>query len=214
MEPRVLRRALLAALVGVATFLAAPAAAAPVLRGADAAVEFTAPTACAVRLRVTIDGVSAPIEHRLEHLSDAVATLDGVDGGRAEPQGAVGRTLVARITPAGPAYTLRYRVTQPPAGAFRCPIWLPTTPADGRSRGVRLTVTVPTTAAPAGTFPAFAWTGRTGIATLGHLPAFARVPYTGADVDVPWNLARLMDGVSLGVLAAASMLWWRRSRAA
>jgi len=211
MEPRLRRRALWAVLIGGATLLAAPAAAAPaVLRGADAAVEFTAPVTCAVQLSVTVDGVAAPVEHRLEHLEGAAATLDGVDGGRAELVRAVGRTLVAHITPAAPAYTLRYRVTQPPAGAFRCPVWLPTTPADGRSRAVRVTVTVPPAAVPVGTFPAFVWTGRTGIATLGHLPAFVRVPYAGADVEPPWNLAGLMDGVSLGVLAVASLVWWRR----
>ncbi|MGE0359438.1 MAG: hypothetical protein AB7H93_03320 [Vicinamibacterales bacterium] len=211
MEPRVRRRALRAALVGVAMLPAAPADAAPaVLRAADAAIEISAPAACAVRLTVTIDGAAAPIEHRLEHLEGAVTALGGVEGASAEPPGAVGRTLVLRVTPSGPTYTLRYRVTQPPAGVFRCPIWLPATPADGRSRAVRIHATVPAGTAPAGTFPAFAWTDRTGTATLGHLPAFVRVPYAGAGVDAPWNLARLMDGVSLAVLAAASLLWWRR----
>lgn len=214
MEPLVPRRALRAVLVGVATFLAAPLAAAPaVLREAEAAVEMTAAAACAVRLTVAIDGVSGPVEHRLEHLEGAVVTLHGVDGGRGEPGDAVGRTLVLRVTPAGSTYTVRYRVAQPPAGVFRCPIWLPTVPADGRSRAVRVTVTVPPEAAPAGTFPGFSWTGRTGSATLGHLPAFVRVPYAAAGVATPWNVARLMDGASLGVLAVASLVWWwRRSR--
>jgi hypothetical protein len=167
-----------------------------------------------VALAVTVDGAPPAVEHRLEMLEGARATLDGLDGAVAAPPVAAGRTLVLQVGPSLPTYTLRYRVIQPESGAFRCPVWLPTTPADGRSRAVRVTVTLPEGAAAVGTFPVFAWRGTTGTVALGHLPAFVRVPFAGADVDPPWNLARLMDRVSLGVLAAASLLWWRRSRAA
>ncbi len=33
-------------------------------------------------------------------------------------------------------------------------------------------------------------------------------------MTAPWNLARLMDGVSIGVLALASLVFWRRTRTA
>ncbi len=194
--------------------IAAMLAAAPVLTAADVQVAVTSPLACAVTLAVTIDGAPPTVEHRLEVLEGARATLDGLDGAAAAPPAAVGRTLALQVTPSSATYTLRYRVTQPEAGAFRCPVWLPVTPADGRSRAVRVAATLPEGAAAVGTFPAFAWRGTTGTVTLGHVPAFVRVPFAGADVTPPWNLARLMDGVSLGVLAAASLLWWRRSRAA
>jgi hypothetical protein len=111
-------------------------------------------------------------------------------------------------------YALHYQVVQPAEGAFRCPLWLPTTPADGRSRAVRLTVTLPPGAQPSGTMPAFSWQDGVGSATLGHLPAFVRVAYAADGEPAPWSLARLMDGVSVGVLAVASLVWLRRARMA
>ena len=183
-----------------------------VLRSADAQIVMTAPTACEVRLSVTIDSVPESVEHRLEMLDGATATL--VDGGSpaADPPHDVGRTRALIVRPASPSYTLRYHVQQPPAGAFRCPLWLPTTPADGRSRAVRLSVRLPDGARPAGTMPTFAWNAGVGTATLGHLPAFVRLPFEADGVAGPWNLARLMDLVSIGVLAVASLVFWRRTR--
>lgn len=194
--------------------VAALLAAAPVLTAADVQVVVTSPLACAVTLAVTIDGAPPTVEHRLAMLEGGRATLDGLDGAAAGPPEAVGRTLALQVTPSSPTYTLRYRVMQPESGAFRCPVWLPVMPADGRSRAVRVTATLPPGTEAVGTFPAFAWGGATGTTTLGHLPAFVRLPFAGADVEPPWNLAALMDRVSLGVLAAASLLWWRRSRVA
>ena len=60
--------------------------------------------------------------------------------------------------------------------------------------------------------PAFTWSDGVGTTTLGHLPAFVRVPYAADGGSAPWNLARLMDGVSIGVLVVASLLWLLRSR--
>jgi hypothetical protein len=197
-----------------ATAWASPARAAPaVLRSADVRIIMTAPSACEVVLSVALDALPASVEHRLELLDGATVTLVGSGSAATDPPHDVGRTRALTVRPTAPSYTLSYHVRQPPSGVFRCPLWLPTTPADGRSRAVRLSVRVPDGARPAGTMPAFAWSGGVGTATLGHLPAFVRVPFAANGVPAPWDLARLMDGVSLGVLAVASLVFWRRTRA-
>jgi hypothetical protein len=193
----------------------APALAAPaVLRSADVHIVMTEPTVCEVALSVAIDNVPAAVEHRLERLDGATITLLDSGAAASAPPHDVGRTRVLVVRPAPAAYTLRYRVQQPPGGAFRCPLWLPTTPADGRSRTVRLSARVPGGARPAATMPAFAWNAGIGTATLGHLPAFVRLPFDADGVQAPVNLARLMDAVSVGVLTLASVLFWRRTRTA
>lgn len=211
MIPRVTARA--ATLVGVVSVLGSlPVLAAPgVLRTAHAEVTITSPLACEVRLTLSVDGAAA-IEHRLATLDGSVITLLEAPG--AEPPHEVGRTRALVVRPSSPTYTLHYRVAQPAAGAFRCPLWLPTTPADGRSRSVRITAGLPAGAQPSGTMPAFTWANGVGTATLGHLPAFVWLPYDAEGVTAPWNLARLMDGVSIGVLAVASLVFWRRTRTA
>jgi hypothetical protein len=188
---------------------AAPA----VLRSADARVAILSPTVCEVRLAVTVDG-AAEIEHRLEVLEGAVVGDLTARGAEVTAVRTVGRTQAVHVRPQTAAYELSYRVEQPPAGRFRCPLWLPTTPADGRSRAVQLAVTLPVGAQPSGTMPAFTWRDGVGAATLGHLPAFVRVPYAADGVSAPWNLARLMDGVSVAVLVVASLLWLLRARRA
>jgi hypothetical protein len=192
---------------------ASPASAAPpVLRSADVQIAMTAPTTCEVVLSVAIDNVPEVVEHRLELLDGATATLVDSASAVTAPPRAVGRTQALIVRSPPPSYALRYRVQQPPAGAFRCPLWLPTTPADGRSRAVRLTARVPDGARPAGTMPAFVWNSGVGTATLGHLPAFVRLPFEADGIRTPWNLARLMDGVSIAVLAGASLVWLQRTR--
>jgi hypothetical protein len=197
--------------VTTAALLAAGLAVVPVLTGADARIIVLSPTVCDVRLAVTVDGAE-DVEHRLEVLDGAVVGDLAVRGATADSVRTVGRTQAVHVRPHGAAYELSYRIEQPPAGRFRCPLWLPTTPADGRSRAVRLAVTLPAGAEPSGTMPAFTWRDGVGTATLGHLPAFVRVPYAVDGVAAPWNLARLMDGVSVGVLVVASLLWLLRSR--
>lgn len=193
--------------------LAALLAAAPVLTGADARIAILSPTTCEVRLALDVDGAdAAAVEHRLEVLDGAVVRDLTVHGAAAEPARTVGRTQALHLRLEATTYELAYRVEQPPAGRFRCPLWLPTAPADGRSRAVRLTVTLPPGAEPSGTMPAFAWRNGVGTATLGHLPAFVRVPYAADGAAAPWDLGRVMDGVSIGTLVVASLLWLRRTR--
>lgn len=201
---------LLCGAVWPSSALGAPA----VLRSADVQISMTAPTACEVVLSVTIDSVPGSVEHRLELLDGATATLADSGSAATDPPHDVGRTRALIVRPSSSSYTLRYHVQQPPAGAFRCPLWLPTTPADGRSRAVRLSVRVPDGARPAGTMPTFAWNAGVGTATLGHLPAFVRLPFEAEGVAAPWNLVRLMDAVSISVLAVASLVFWRRTRTA
>jgi hypothetical protein len=194
-----------------AALLAAGLAVVPVLTGADARVAILSPTVCEVRLAVTVDGADT-VEHRLEVLEGAVVGNLSVRGAALVSVRTVGRTQAVHVRPQTAAYELSYRVEQPPSARFRCPLWLPTTPADGRSRAVQLAVTVPVGAQPSGTMPAFTWRDGVGAATLGHLPAFVRVPYAAEGVSAPWNLARLMDGVSVGVLVVVSLLWLLQRR--
>jgi hypothetical protein len=190
-----------------------PALAAPVLTSAEARIAFELPSSCTVELALAIDGASQ-VEHRVESLDGSRVALLAVTGAiqEGEPR-AVGRTLSLRLTPSQPTYTLRYRVQQPAARRDRCPVWLPSIPADGRSKNVRLIVQLPAGATAGGTMPGFAWTGAGGAATLGHLPAFVRVAYAEAGGTPPWDVSRVMDVVTVAALAAASALWLRRRRA-
>jgi hypothetical protein len=191
-----------------------PAAAAPVLRSAEAAITFSAPRVCDVALTVSIAD-AADVEHRLEVLDGARVELLEVAG--ATPAGEsrdIGRTLSLRVAPtaSGAPYTLRYRVAQAAARRFRCPLWLPTIPTDGRSRGVHLVVTVPDGAQASATMPAFTWTGPRGTARLAHLPAVVIVPFASAGEPRPWDISRVMDLTAMATLVAATALWLRRQR--
>lgn len=198
-----------------ATFVAGVSAAeaAPVLREARADIRFTAPTACDVRLTVLVDG-AAEVTHRLDVRSGTQVVFEGVDGAAvaAEPAD-IGLTRALTVRPESGAYTLRYGVTLPADRAYRCPVWLPTTPADGRSRAVVLRVTLPEGATPSSTMPVFQWTGGTGEAVGGHLPAFVAVPFAAAGEPRPWDVSRVMDGAAIGTLVAGTLLWLRRARA-
>jgi len=118
----------------------------------------------------------------------------------------------------GKQYQIQYRLIQPDDRAFRCPIWAPALPTDGRSRQVMIEVSLPELSSPKGrSFPALTWNGSEGTATIGHLPAFVRIPYigdsTGGDIG-RLDIARTMDVVALAVFALASAVWvWRRRRA-
>lgn len=193
------------------------------LRDARIDVAFTASRQCEVSATFTVevDG-RADIEHRLLTLDDVAVTLRGVEGAArvTGPPGASGnsRPLILSVDSAGAhEYTLRYQVVQPEAGAYRCPLWLPTTPTDGRSLPVAIAVTLPGGAeAGGGSLPAFAWEAGLGQARVGHVPAFIRVPFRAAGESAgagPLNVTRLMDLVAITVLACGTALFaWRRRR--
>jgi hypothetical protein len=207
-----LRRGLFVVFLLGALTPALPAVAAPVLRGADVLVEFQSPTACVVSLTVTVDD-AAQVEHRVEVVDGARLELREIHGAASMGEArAVGRTRALVVRPEGAAYTLRYAVEQPPSSAGRCPLWLPTVPADGRSQAVALRVRIPAGATAAGSMPGLAWVGHEGSATLGHLPAFVRVPYAMPGEPTPFNIAFAMDVVAIGTLVLASAAWARRGR--
>jgi len=198
----------------LASSMAAVAGAAPVLRSAEVAVTFTAPATCEVALTVEVAD-AAEVEHRLELLEGT--EVDRFEVAAAHTAGVardIGRTRSVRVVPAsaGAPYTLRYRVTQAVSRSYRCPLWLPTTPADGRSRRVRLVVTVPEGAEASATMPAFAWTGPRGTATLPHLPAIVMVPFARAGEPHPWDISRAMDLTALATLAGSTAWFLRRRR--
>ena len=202
--------AALALLLQVTT--AAPAVAAPVLASADARIVFGAPTACEVTLTLAVSGATE-IEHRLESLEGSRTELIEVSGGtRVGDVREIGRTQSLVVRPTQPTYTIHYRVAQSADRPHRCPLWLPTAPADGRSRSVRMRVTVPAGNTANGTMPSFAWTGTVGSATLPHLPAFVIVPYAASGSARPWDVSRVMDAVAIGTLALASAVWLRRQK--
>lgn len=187
-----------------------PVLAAPgVLRSAQAEITLTSPLTCDVRLTLSVEGASE-IEHRLATFPGSVVTL--LESPAADSPRDVGRTKALIVRPASAIYALHYRVQQPSEGAFRCPLWLPTTPADGRSRAVQLAVTLPEGAEAVGTMPAFAWTGRRGTATIAHLPAIAIVRFASPGQARPWDIARVMDLTAMATLVAGTAWWLRRSR--
>ena len=184
------------------------------LRMAEVAVAFTAPAVCDVTLTVEV-GEATEVEHRLELLDGTEVDRLEVTAGKVVGESRdIGRTRSLRLAPAeiGAAYTLRYRVSQAPERAYRCPLWLPTTPADGRSRRVQLVVTVPDGAEPSATMPAFTWTGPRGTATLAHLPAIVIVPFARAGEPRPWDISRAMDLTALATLVGCTAWWLRRQR--
>lgn len=202
--------------MAASALLAVPAAAAPVLTSAEASVRFTSPLECEVGLTLTVTGAS-DVEHRLEVLEGASVTIAGLEHAvEARPAHDIGRTRALTLAPssAGAPYVLRYRVQQASSRPGRCPIWLPTAPAAGRGRDVRVTVQVPDGTVPSGTMPTLIWQGTTGIAVLPHLPAFVIVPWAAAGESRPWDISRVMDVVALTSLAVASALWMRRRKGA
>lgn len=216
----------------VAALALAPigSAGAPILRSAEARIVFSSPTSCAVDLTLRVeDGAPPPsgalqdgapglqsrrqVEHRIEAADGARIELLGVYGAaQVGDSRDVGRTRALVLRPEASVYTLRYTLEQPPDRANRCPLWIPTVPADGRSQAMRLLVRLPAGAMPVGTMPAFAWTGEEGAAMLGHLPAFVHVPYALPGAPAPWNIARVMDLVSVATLVLATLTWARRIR--
>jgi hypothetical protein len=184
----------------------------------------TTPTSCEVTAVFTIEGSGAAgIEHRVQAPAGVQVELLGAGGVVADPRDVVrrGATLAYTVPPdrgAAQSYELRYRVTQSEEWAYRCPIWLPAVPADGRSRSVRLQVQLPPGAVPrGGSLPAFTWAGGRGVTTIGHLPSFVRVPHATADYAprgaAAWDLPRAMDTLAVVVLTGATAFWvWRRGR--
>ena len=63
--------------------------------------------------------------------------------------------------------------------------------------------------------PTFRWEGDEGVATIGHLPAFVRVPYAMPGEPAPWDINTIMDAASIVTLIGSTLIWarYRRRRA-
>jgi hypothetical protein len=189
------------------------AIAAPVLRSASAEIRFASPTSCDVSLTVAIEGAT-DVEHRVEVADGNRIDAPVIEGASAGgPATDIGRTRAITIRQAQPRYTLRYAAALSADRAYRCPVWLPAVPADGRSRNVTIVVTLPDGASAAGTMPAFSWTGSRGEARVPHLPAVVIVPFAEAGASRPWDVSRVMDAVAIATLVVGSLFWLRRTRA-
>jgi hypothetical protein len=194
--------------------------AANVLREAQVRIAIENPATCDVTVSLAVALEHAgDIEQRLHRFEGSRVDLLGISGAeQASRPRRIGATeaLAIRFPVAGSyRYEVRYRVRQPEEWSHRCPLWLPAVAADGRSRNVQIEVTLPAAAHPVGgSFPTFQWNGGTGRATLGHLPAFVRVPYAapGEPRGPVRNLGRIMDFAALAVLIAGTALWVARRR--
>lgn len=199
---------------------AGDAAAANVLLEARVRIAMTNPHTCDVTTSIALRLDRADdIEQRVQRLDGSQVELLGITGAvQAAPPRSIGVTeaFVLRFPNAGNArYEVRYRATQPDEWAYRCPVWLPAVAADGRSRNVEIEVTLPPAAEPTGgSFPAFQWQGATGRATLGHLPAFVRLPYAArGESRAPMrDLGRMMELLAIAMLVAGMALWVARRR--
>jgi hypothetical protein len=205
-----LRQAACALALGCAGLIV-PVEAAPVLRSADVSIRIESPSSCDVTMTLVVDG-GTPIDHRLE--APPGTEVDDVHYERAratsEPQ-TIGSTRSLQLTPEQGAYMVSYRVRQQAGRMHRCPLWLPVAPADGVSRAVKLRAELPAGAAPGSTMPRFTWNGTTGIATLGHLPAFVLIPYSASGEPASWDVSTVMDAAAVSVFACASAIWaWRK----
>jgi hypothetical protein len=191
----------------------AAAIAAPVLRSADLQITVTSPTSCDVAVALTVEGVPE-IEHRIEAFEGSRIEIVSIRGARQVGDvRVIGRTRSLLLRPDQAAYGFHYRAVQPAARRHRCPIWLPTVPTEGRSRTVRLQIDLPPAMLAGSSMPAFTWTGVHGAATLGHLPAFVRVPYTRAGEARQWGIGPVMDALAIAAFAAATAVWtWRVRR--
>jgi hypothetical protein len=118
------------------------------------------------------------------------------------------------LRPTTGSYHLRYTALLPQHRAYRCPLWLPTIPADGQSRAIAIHVELPAGAVPgADSMPAMTWSERRGEATLGHLPVFLYVPFTAEGVTAPWSVSRTVDAFTIAIIVFASAVWmWMRKR--
>lgn len=192
---------------------AADVTAAPLLRSANIDVIFASPVSCEVTMALTVEEATS-IEHRIEAFDDSQVELIAVRGAAqvGEPQH-VGWTRSLVLRPEQPAYEFRYRSQQPEGRQYRCPLWLPTVPTDGRSREIRIEVALPSQATPpANSLPSFTWAGTQGSTRLGHVPAFVRVVFGRDGEAAEWDIVRMMDLATMAMAVAATgfWLWWRR----
>jgi hypothetical protein len=212
--PKAENRARRTGLVAAGVLLASTSVlAAPVVRAADVKITVISPRSCDVTMVLALDG-GAEVDHRIETFEGTRIELAAVRGARhVGDVRTIGRTQSLVLQPEAESYEFSYHAVQPEDRAYRCPIWLPAVPTDGRSRVVHLDIDVPATATPGASMPAFTWTGAHGTATLGHIPAIVRIPYASPGEAPGWGINAIIDALAVAAFAAATAVWvWRARR--
>lgn len=200
---------------GFATTSAAATLSKATLREARVAV-VSSPGACDVTSHLAIDTAEpAFVDHRLMLGDEPRPPEFVVLGALAGQAGTIGRTASLRVSLTGTGrneYTVRYRVTPHGARQDRCALLVPSVPTDGLSRAVSIAVDVPrgATRLP-GEFPAFTWDNERGRVTLGHMPAFVRVPLAMAGAPVrsidALDVRRAIDVAAMLAIGVATLAW-------
>ena len=195
---------------------ATAANAAPVVRAARVHAVLTSPTACDVEASYTIQADQpASIRFTLQTFDGTQVELSAVNDATvtASLVQRTGKTTVfsTQLTGGSQTTTLRYHVTQASEWAYRCPIWLPAIPTDGRPGAVSLQVQWPTGATLTGaTLPPLQDMQTGGSSSLANIPAFVRVPYAVAGDPHPassWDVIRVLDVATVAALLGSSVLW-------
>lgn len=205
------------ALVATGLTVSLEAAGGPLVEAAELAIAFETESACRGRLDFTLAGVEgrADVEHRLMLYEGSEVEDVAVSGlGVAGAPRIVGRSLAlgVRVAEGRGAYRIDYRVAQPRAWRFRCPVWVPVVPAAAGPGNVRLRIELPPGATPVGgQFPLLHWSSRTGEVRLGNIPALVRAPFAAAGRRVGLlervGTARLVDLVTVALLAGGTAVW-------
>jgi hypothetical protein len=200
-------------LAAAAVMISVGAEPSPVLRSGEVDITFVSARACEVTMTLAAEGVSE-LDHRIEAFEGSEVDLVEIKGARQVGETrTVGRTKSLVLQPLASTYGLRYRVAQPAHRDHRCPLWVPAVPTDGRSRAIDLEIDVPSSTIPGRTMPTVTWNGTHGTTTLGHLPAFVRVPFSAAGEPAEWDISRTMDVVTITLVVGVTALWvWRRKR--
>jgi hypothetical protein len=159
-------------------------------------------------MRLSIEGVHV-VEHRIEAFEGSQVTLLSVTNASLVGDPATkGSTRSLILQPGSSPYEIVYAVRQTSSRSERCPLWLPTIPTDGRSRGVALHVQLPDATLPGRSMPLLHWTGTSGTTTLAHVPAFVRVPYVREGESPAWDVAAIIDSIALFIILVSTALWW------
>jgi len=200
--------------LALAIVVAGAGAEAATLRSAHATIEILGDGTCDVRMRFVMASDALFVsQHRLLVSEAAVVNDVFVNGAHAGDVRRSGRSLVVPVSlPVGKVhYDAHYRIEQAP-GAGWCGLLVPDVPTDGLARVVQIDAALPegVRRLPDG-FPAMLWEEGRGSAKLGHVPAFARVPYAKGDEQVSWrrslNVRTALDTTAVAILIGASVIW-------
>jgi hypothetical protein len=206
----------LALVLAAATF--SPSLHAATLTAMRATVVIPGSESCEVDVAFEVSSDRAgPVVHRLlvaEPAENVSFAVSGADFGTVARSGRT-ITLPIGVREGATSYRVRYRVAM--LGPHRCPLLVPDAPTSGASRVVALDVQLAAGAQRLpGEFPAMVWSGDTGRATLGHVPAFVLVPHAAAGerpgVWEALDTRRLVDTSAVIFLVAASGIWLSRQR--